>query len=154
MAESAKLKLDGKHLLNPYLHAITKYRATGDVRDLANLIRNENIPEDFREVVAQIIEGDIKHEKASKGIAKSYEKKKFYEISIARALPIYFDAVKDLVASGDLPNERLDNLKPNYGRKDIIQFMADKFYRGDYEIARRTIDRNIKMQGWTALPDF
>lgn len=154
MSESAKPKLDFKYALNPYYTAINKYFIRGDVRDLANLIRKENIPEAFREVVAQIIEGDIKHEKASKGIAKSYEMKRFYEKLIANAMPVFFNMVKDLVASGDLPKDRLDNLKPNYGRKEIVQFIANEFYKGDCEIAGRIIRRKIKEQGWKPLPDF
>jgi len=154
MTESARSKLNSKYLLNPYCTAISKYLVKGDIRDLANLIRTENIPEPFREVVAQIIEGDIKHEKASKGIAKSYEMKRFYDKLIANALPCFFNSVKDLVASGDLPQDRLDSLKPSYGRKEILQFIADKYYQGSNDNARRTINRKIKTEGWTPLPDF
>ena len=154
MAENTRPKLYGKYLLNPYYHAIIKYYATADIRDLANLIREKDIPQPFKETIALILLGEVAHDKASKGSAKSYLMKRLYEKLIANALPFFFDSVKELVASGDLPQDRLDNLRPNYGKKEIIQHIANNFYNGNYESARRIIARKIKNEGWRSLPDF
>lgn len=138
-------KLDIRYLLNPFYIAINNYFSNGDTRDLANLVKNQPIPEPFRETIALILTGDLRHNKASKSLAKSFHIIKQYNRYQAMQKYIHYDGIVACVEGGLLPPDRLKGLKKyNYSKRQVIEQIASEFYKNDYETARRTIDRLVK----------
>ena len=115
---------------------------TGDARGLANLIRENELPKEIKAKIADILDGTLKHEKGSKSYAKSYPIiKRLCKLFFARN-NIHYDSIHELVANGDLPKDRLDGLKKYHlSKKEVTQIIADEFYRGDFETARKIIER-------------
>lgn len=111
-----------------WIGAIRKFNTLGDLRPLADLIRGEAIPEAYRAEIADILVNKQRLISGNSEEAKSYNLKRFY---YDRAM---------LVAIG-------------WGKKIAIQQIADRFYNGNYEVARVTIARKVKKYDWTELPD-
>ena len=111
-----------------WIGAIQKFNTLGDLRPLSNLIRSEAIPEAYRAEIADILVNQKRLISGNSEAAKSYNLKRFY-------------------------CDRAHIVAIACGKKIAIQEIADRFYDGDYEVARVTIARKVKKYNWIELPD-
>lgn len=138
--------------ISPYALAIRHYKITGDKRSLADLIRVQDIPKEFKDDVAQILMDDFEHNKGSSSIAQSYNKILFYQKLHSIQVNHHYETLSKLVINGLLPSSHLDGIKKlNYTERQLVQMFADEFFVGDYDTARRTIYQLVKQH---SLPKF
>lgn len=111
-----------------WIGAIHKFNTLGDLRPLADLIRREAIPKAYRAEITDILVNRKRLISGNSEAAKSYHLKRFY-------------------------SERAFIVAIACGKKIAIQEIADRFYNGNYEVARVTIARKVEKYDWRELPD-
>ena len=121
---------------------------TGDIRLIANLLRERPIAKKYRNTIADILEGKRNHIDLSSEPARSYKMRLDYEEFLQR-----LKSVRIFEQRMNEPILPYNNFPPKNDKQWVIEQIAKNYYQGNYESARRVIHRKIKDYGWPTLPD-
>lgn len=133
-----------------WVGVVDGYLKTGDIRPLANLVRKGEIPEECRADVAKILLGELPTDRrgehaTSARLESVYRSAISHAISHARFMHGLEHQLKLAHYSGPLKQRQ-------YDMKWVKRIVAKECFSGNYESARRVINRKLK-RGWPALPE-
>lgn len=132
--------------------ALEQYRIKGDIRPLSKLVRNEDIPKNYKDNIADILEGDFKKLNGNSEFVKSYDMKNAYlalvqKNKVERLTHDLFQPFNNSFLAYSLGYIK-NPPKLHTDSKEINKQLGDKFYGGDAESARTTISRKIRVYKW------